>query len=367
VRQAGAVAFRKREDILEVLLVRPSGSKPEWLFPKGHIEQGESEARTALRELREEAGVTGDLIGAVDQVLVFQSNQEQVAVRFYVVKLTAEEAPIESREHQWFPVAMAAEALNHCHNRFLLSEALPIIEGHLAQSGEGDGPFRDFLMAELQNTTESLFKNEEDGERRAMFFLTVVAGAGAVSAFTLGNSGYRVDQRPWPVIFVLVALLGFGCLVLLRVMTRNRQTDDYKRGLRRVRRWFTPNRSDPRRAWLPFDPFEEGHVRPSVSFVPRKGGWLEVMTLVIATLAGVLLAALVNTSSWLLEGIVLLAGVLVAWCALVAFARMVGSHHKTKKDDAACPFIRPAIPGVLSAESGCPKQCPAKRARELSQ
>jgi len=33
-----------------------------WAFPKGHMEQGESERETARREIREETGVTGKFI-----------------------------------------------------------------------------------------------------------------------------------------------------------------------------------------------------------------------------------------------------------------------------------------------------------------
>jgi 8-oxo-dGTP pyrophosphatase MutT (NUDIX family) len=56
-RSAGFVVFTEREDgkRLYLLLHYPSG---HWDFPKGHVEEGESEIRAALRELREETGLT---------------------------------------------------------------------------------------------------------------------------------------------------------------------------------------------------------------------------------------------------------------------------------------------------------------------
>src|SRR4051812_26110753 len=50
VLQAGAIAFRKGRDVLEVVLVRPSSDLKEWLLPKGHIEAGEGAAQAAQRE-----------------------------------------------------------------------------------------------------------------------------------------------------------------------------------------------------------------------------------------------------------------------------------------------------------------------------
>jgi 8-oxo-dGTP pyrophosphatase MutT (NUDIX family) len=56
-RSAGFVVFTEQEDgkRLYLLLHYPSG---HWDFPKGHVEEGESEIRAALRELREETGLT---------------------------------------------------------------------------------------------------------------------------------------------------------------------------------------------------------------------------------------------------------------------------------------------------------------------
>jgi len=58
--RAAAVCYRRSDEGLQFLLVRTKlGSA--WTIPKGHVEPGETTRRAALREAREEAGVTGEI------------------------------------------------------------------------------------------------------------------------------------------------------------------------------------------------------------------------------------------------------------------------------------------------------------------
>ena len=61
VQQAGAIAARVRGDDTEFLLVTARKQPDEWIFPKGHIERGETPEDAALRELEEEAAVRRQL------------------------------------------------------------------------------------------------------------------------------------------------------------------------------------------------------------------------------------------------------------------------------------------------------------------
>lgn len=54
-KSCGAVLLRWECNELEVLLVRHRNGS-HWSFPKGHVEAGEQERQTALREIREETG-----------------------------------------------------------------------------------------------------------------------------------------------------------------------------------------------------------------------------------------------------------------------------------------------------------------------
>jgi ADP-ribose pyrophosphatase YjhB (NUDIX family) len=306
---------------LQVLVVRPSSGKDEWLFPKGHIESGEMEVDAAVRELREEAGVQGSVVGVVDHAPVFMSKRERVQVRYYVVEFERDVPAAEQRGQGWLPVTLAAEVLTHEHNLRVLLLALPSIERHLAATERGDGAFAEFLKLELQHTTESFLKSEEDGERRAKFFLTVAAGAGAVLIFLLGGAKYDPREISGAIVFVLVVLLLFGYFVVLRLVKRNRTSDDCKEKPRRIRLWFSPNLHDPRRAWVAFDPFEPPSPRALSYWGPTRGGWLEILLLVEAILGGALIAALIPTLDLQSEGLVLAAGAVVCWLLLVARAK----------------------------------------------
>lgn len=60
-KSCGAIIFRKVRGFVEYLLLFQKKSQT-WSFPKGHMEAGETEQQTALREVREEAGLTASLL-----------------------------------------------------------------------------------------------------------------------------------------------------------------------------------------------------------------------------------------------------------------------------------------------------------------
>ena len=59
-KSCGAVVFSREGGALSFLLIRHVNGG-HWSFPKGHMETGESETQTALREIREETGLRVEL------------------------------------------------------------------------------------------------------------------------------------------------------------------------------------------------------------------------------------------------------------------------------------------------------------------
>ena len=59
-KSCGAVVFTRIDGEIKYLIIR--NLMGIYGFPKGHVEKGESEVQTALREVREEVGLTVDLI-----------------------------------------------------------------------------------------------------------------------------------------------------------------------------------------------------------------------------------------------------------------------------------------------------------------
>jgi 8-oxo-dGTP pyrophosphatase MutT (NUDIX family) len=128
VSQAGAVVFRTDGGSVRILLVRSRKHPGVWVFPKGHLEAGESHADAALREAEEEAGILGTVVGRTGSTLMFQSGDESVAVEYYLVHLTADAPSPEGREKVWLSPDETFEHLGFQNARDLLRGALREIE-----------------------------------------------------------------------------------------------------------------------------------------------------------------------------------------------------------------------------------------------
>jgi 8-oxo-dGTP pyrophosphatase MutT (NUDIX family) len=128
VAQAGGIVVRQNGGSLSVLLVRARRDPTVWIFPKGHIEPGETAEATALRETQEEAGVDGESLGPVGAPLEYQSGREPVRVQYFLIRAGAELPSPEGREKQWFPYDEALNALAFEDSRQLVRAAKSVLE-----------------------------------------------------------------------------------------------------------------------------------------------------------------------------------------------------------------------------------------------
>lgn len=119
---AGGIVFKIENTIAMYLLIRPKNRQNEWVFPKGHIEPGESETQAAVREVTEETGVVAKISSPVGTV-EFRTARERVRAAFYLMEFMTIGAARESRGLKWAPVAEALRLLTHDSNRDLLKTA----------------------------------------------------------------------------------------------------------------------------------------------------------------------------------------------------------------------------------------------------
>ena len=124
VVQAGAVVCRKDDRGLRILLVRARRNPEDWIFPKGHIEPGESAEETAVREAEEEAGVTGRVVAALRPAVRFTLDDRRVEVEYFLVEFDHEVKPTERREQAWLAPREALKRLTHDSTREVLERAL---------------------------------------------------------------------------------------------------------------------------------------------------------------------------------------------------------------------------------------------------
>ena len=60
-KSCGGVVYKMENGVPHFVLIKHRKGG-HWAFPKGHMEQGDSQRATARREIREETGVTGKFI-----------------------------------------------------------------------------------------------------------------------------------------------------------------------------------------------------------------------------------------------------------------------------------------------------------------
>jgi ADP-ribose pyrophosphatase YjhB (NUDIX family) len=107
-----------------VLLVASKKEPGSWIFPKGHIERGESARDAALRETQEEAGVDGELLGPAG-VLEFDWRDTRYRVEYFLIRATSETSQSDGREKVWLPYDAAIARLSYEETRRLLRDAEP--------------------------------------------------------------------------------------------------------------------------------------------------------------------------------------------------------------------------------------------------
>jgi 8-oxo-dGTP pyrophosphatase MutT (NUDIX family) len=127
INQAGAIIVGERAGKPAVLLVTSRHFPENWIFPKGHVERGETLEAAALREAEEEAGITGVVIGRAG-ALSFTSGRTTYRVHHFVVRTRDAGVPEDGRRLMWCSYADALRRLTFEDSRALLREVWPHIQ-----------------------------------------------------------------------------------------------------------------------------------------------------------------------------------------------------------------------------------------------
>ena len=138
---AGGVLVRTIRGRPMVAAIRPNGRDGVWALPKGRIDQGETAADTAVREVREETGVEGRVVEKLGDVrYVYTASWKGGARIFKVVSFfllragrgrigeIAEEMRIEVAEARWLPLDEAPQLWTYGGEREMAARALERVE-----------------------------------------------------------------------------------------------------------------------------------------------------------------------------------------------------------------------------------------------
>ncbi len=130
---SGGVIYRKSDQAIEVALAR-ARQGPVWCLPKGRVEPSETLEEAAVREVREETGLKGKIVGTIRSIeYTYSSRLENggrapvdKTVHFYL--LAFEEGSVEDHDGEvidvkWFPLDVAGRLLYHAGERDVLARA----------------------------------------------------------------------------------------------------------------------------------------------------------------------------------------------------------------------------------------------------
>ena len=132
---AGGVIFRKQDSRIEVA-VTMRGDRRIANLPKGLVEEGESLEEAALREVREETGLTGEIvdkIGRIDYWFYWKPEGTRIHkfVHFFLMRYKSGDTADhdwEVDEVLWLPIDEAIEKLTFKSERDIMQKAKSMIQ-----------------------------------------------------------------------------------------------------------------------------------------------------------------------------------------------------------------------------------------------
>jgi 8-oxo-dGTP pyrophosphatase MutT (NUDIX family) len=136
---SGGVVARIIDGATHLLLIRDPYSK--WGLPKGHVEEGESSLEAAVREVREETGLTrldvGPSLGTIDWYFMSQDDLvHKFCDYFLMASPNGDPSPEVSEgitECRWLPVKEAIATVAYDNAREVVVRAADVLS-----SGEAD-------------------------------------------------------------------------------------------------------------------------------------------------------------------------------------------------------------------------------------
>lgn len=140
---AGGVVFQKHDNAIDVALISV-GKNRRWQLPKGQVDPGETPDETALREVREETGLTSELLQPLDTVeywyiSTYTGDRIRIHkyVHFYLMRFQAgnvEQHDTEVNEARWVEIQRALEMLAFDNEKNILKKALEAIQSLSSES-----------------------------------------------------------------------------------------------------------------------------------------------------------------------------------------------------------------------------------------
>ncbi|OGL39664.1 MAG: hypothetical protein A3C43_03255 [Candidatus Schekmanbacteria bacterium RIFCSPHIGHO2_02_FULL_38_11] len=135
---SGGVIFKKSGNSFEIALISKRKGKI-WCLPKGHVEEGEHLTETAVREVKEETGLTGEVLDKIGDIIYWYSNKDKKGdlikifkrVYFFLIKYINGETQnhdLEVEDVQWVTIEKACKILSYNTEKGIVEKAEKILK-----------------------------------------------------------------------------------------------------------------------------------------------------------------------------------------------------------------------------------------------
>jgi bis(5'-nucleosidyl)-tetraphosphatase len=131
-KSCGALVFRRFHGNTELLLIKHANGG-HWSFPKGHVESGETEVETAVREIKEETGIDVIIDTSFREVISYSPKKDtQKDVIYFIARAqnydyTPQEEEIA--QIKWVEINRAHTILTYDNDKQLVNKAKQVIRG----------------------------------------------------------------------------------------------------------------------------------------------------------------------------------------------------------------------------------------------
>ena len=125
-KSCGAIVYRKFHGNTEILLIKHINSG-HWSFPKGHVENGETEVETAVREIKEETSIDVIIDPTFRETVTYSPKKDTVKVVVYFLAKARNVNFIPQEEEiaeiRWVDISYAGNILSYENDRTIVTRA----------------------------------------------------------------------------------------------------------------------------------------------------------------------------------------------------------------------------------------------------
>jgi 8-oxo-dGTP pyrophosphatase MutT (NUDIX family) len=133
-KSCGAIVYRKYHGNVQILLIKHINSG-HWSFPKGHVENGETEPETAIREIMEETNIDVIIDTTFRETVSYSPRKDTCKIVVYFLARAKNFSCVpkfdEISEVKWVDIDYAKRILTYDNDKCIVNKAKSAIKGRI--------------------------------------------------------------------------------------------------------------------------------------------------------------------------------------------------------------------------------------------